>query len=191
MSRSTTKRLQQLNTDRSRTTGNRPGDRPPSFGPPGEEDRVVSRSAFVAGSVMIFLLIAASAAFFGTRAIQGDLEARTERALRIAGFQDITAAVTGFDVTLQGYYLETQSGDDATAAVAALNGVGKIDTSSLFVVEVSDIDPIAVSGRVMTFAWANDTLTISGDVSTRPSKATSRRSRQASPMKRSRRCSVR
>ncbi len=146
--------------------GNRSGDRPPSFGPPGEADQVVSRSAFVAGSVMIFILIAASAAFFGTRAIQGDLEARTERALRIAGFQGITAAVTGFDVTLQGYYLETQSGDDATAAVAALNGVGKIDTSSLFVVEVSDIDPIALSGRVMTFAWANGTLTISGDVST-------------------------
>ena len=166
MSRSTTKGLQQLNTDRGRTTGNRSGDRPPSFGPPGEEDQVVSRFAFAAGTVMIFLLIAVAAAFFGTRAIEGDLEARTERALRIAGFQDITTAVTGFDVTLQGYYRETQSGDDATAAVAAVNGVGNIDTAALFIVDVSDIDTIAVSGRVMTFAWANGTLTISGDVST-------------------------
>ena len=166
MSKSATKRLQQLNTDRGRTTGDGSGSRPPSFGPPGEDDQVVSRFAFAAGTFMVFLLIAVAAAFFGTRAIQGDLEARTERALRIAGFQDITAAVTGFDVTLRGYYHETQSGDNATAAVAAVNGVGSIDASALVVIEVSDVDPTAISGRVMTFAWANGTLTISGDVAT-------------------------
>ncbi len=166
MSRSATKRLQQLNTDRGRTTGDGSGSRPPSFGPPREDDPVVSRFAFAAGTIMVFLLIAVAAAFFGTRAIQGDLEARTERALRIAGFQDVTAAVTGFDVTLRGYYHETQSGDNATAAVAAVNGVGNIDASALVVIEVPDVDPTAVSGRVMTFAWANGTLTISGDVAT-------------------------
>jgi len=166
MSRSATKRLQQLNTDRGRTTGDGSGSRPPSFGPPREDDPVVSRFAFAAGTIMVFLLIAVAAAFFGTRAIQGDLEARTERALRIAGFQDITAAVTGFDVTLRGYYHETQSGDNATAAVAAVNGVGNIDASALVVIEAPDVDPTAISGRVMTFAWANGTLTISGDVAT-------------------------
>ncbi|GMQ84654.1 MAG: hypothetical protein BMS9Abin07_0218 [Acidimicrobiia bacterium] len=166
MSRSATKRLQQLNTDRGRTTGSGSGNGPPSFGSPGVDDQVVSKFAFIAGTVMIFLLIAVAAAFFGTRAIEGDLEARSERALRIAGFQDITASVTGFDITLQGYYHQAQSGGEAAAAVAAVNGVGKIDASALYVVEVSEIEQVAVTGRVMTFAWVGGALTIIGDVST-------------------------
>lgn len=161
MSRSATKRLQQLNTDRAkpRESG------PPSFRPPSEDDQVVSRFAFGLGSVMVFLLIVVAATFFGTMGIQQDLEERSERALRIAGFQDITAEVSGFEVTLQGFYHETQSGDDAAAAVAAVNGIAGVDATALYVVEVSDVVAEAVVGRPMTFIWTNGDLTISGDVS--------------------------
>lgn len=161
MSRSATKRLQQLNTDRA--TAREPG--PPSFRPSSEDDQVVSRFAFGLGSVMVFLLIVVAAAFFGTTGIQNDLEERSERALRIAGFQNITAEVSGFDVTLQGFYHESQSGEDAVAAVTAVNGVSEVDATALYVVEVSDDIAEAVQGRPMTFTWTNGALTISGDVS--------------------------
>lgn len=160
MSRSATKRLQQLNTDRAR-----PSDGPPSVRPPSDDDQVVSRFAFALGTTLIFLLIAAAAAVLGTTGIQGDLEERSEQALRIAGFFDISAEVSGFDVTLQGFYHESQSGDDAVAAVAAVNGVGSVDAADLFVVEVSETTAEDVDGRPITFGWTDGALTISGDVS--------------------------
>ncbi len=159
MSRSATKRLQQLKTD-----GSRPDPGPPSFRPP-QDDQIVSAVGFVVGTILIFLLIAAAAVVLGTMGIQRDLEADSERALRVAGFQDITVEVDGLAVTLQGYYHESQSGDDAVAAVAAVPGVAEVDGSELFVVEISDIDPETVEGRPITFTWSAGSLTISGDVS--------------------------
>ena len=161
MSRSATKRLQQLNTDRS----SGPATGMPSFEPPSDDDRVVSRFAFALAGLLIFLLIAIPATVFGTVGIQNDVQARAERALRIAGFQDITTEVDGLTVTLQGFYHETQSGEDAVAAVASVPGVAEIHATDLFVIEVSEIDPGTVDGRSMTFTWANRALTVSADVS--------------------------
>jgi len=161
MSRSATKRLQQLNTDRS--SGQESG--PPTFQKPGEDDQVVSRFAFAFATFLIFLIIAGAATAFGTVGIQNDLEQQSERALRIAGFQDITVEVDGFTITLQGFYHESQTGADAVNAVASVNGVTRIDATALFVIEVDEIDTVAVDGRSMTFSWTNGALTISGDVS--------------------------
>ena len=105
MSRSATKRLQQLNTDRAQPSGSAP----PSFGPPRADDQVVSRLAFAAGAIIIFGLIAAAAVVFGTSAIEDDIQARTESALRRADFQQVTVEVSGFEVTLSGFYHESRS----------------------------------------------------------------------------------
>ncbi len=161
MSRSATKRLQQLNTDRS--SGQESG--PPTFRKPGEDDQVVSRFAFAFATFLIFVIIAGAATAFGTVGIQNDLEQQSERALRIAGFQDITVEVDGFTITLQGFYHESQTGADAVNAVASVNGVTRVDATALFVIEVAEIDTVAVDGRSMTFSWTNGALTISGDVS--------------------------
>jgi len=161
MSRSATKRLQQLNADKARPdTGG-----PPSFGASGRDDQLVSRFAFLAGSIMIFLMIAAAATFFGTNAIQGDLEARSEYQLRVAGYQNITAEVSGFDVTLQGFHHESRTTEDAVAAVSGVVGIGSIDATAVFVVDVNDIEQVAITGRPITIAWSNGVVTISGDVS--------------------------
>ena len=159
MSRSATKRLQQLNTDRSS------GESPPSFRPPGEDEQVVSRFSFAIATFLIFIIIAGAATALGVVGIQNDLEQGSERALRIAGFQDITVEVDGFTITLQGFYHESQSGDDAVNAVASVRGVNQIDATALYVIEVGDIEAVAVDGRSMTFSWTNGALTISGDVS--------------------------
>ncbi len=161
MSRSATKRLQQLNADKARPdTGG-----PPSFGASGRDDQLVSRFAFLAGSIMIFLMIAAAATFFGTNAIQGDLEARSEYQLRVAGYQYITAEVSGFDVTLQGFHHESRTTEDAVAAVSGVVGIGSVDATAVFVVDVNDIEQVAITGRPITIAWSNGVVTISGDVS--------------------------
>ena len=161
MSRSATKRLQQLNADKTRPDAGGP----PSFGAPGRDDQVVSRFAFAAGTVMVFLMIAIAATFFGTNAVQGDLEARSEYALRVAGFHDITAEVSGLDVTLQGFHHESQSADVALAAVSGVVGTRTVDATSVFMVEVSEVEQILVTGRPITIAWSNGVVTISGDVS--------------------------
>lgn len=161
MSRSATKRLQQLNADKSRPEAGGP----PSFGGPERDDQVVSRSAFAAGTVMIFLLIAAIAVFFGTRSIEGDIQARSERALRFADFQNITVEVDGFTVTLQGFYHESRSSEEVIAAVAAVGGISEIDATALYVIEVNEVEQVAVTGRPITITWASGVVTITGDVS--------------------------
>jgi len=162
MSRSATKRLQQLNADKTRPDAGGP----PSFGAPGRDDQVVSRFAFAAGTVIVFLMIATAATFFGTNAVQSDLEARSEYALRVAGFHDITAEVSGLDVTLQGFHHESQNADVALAAVSGVVGTRTVDATSVFMVEVSEVEQISVTGRPITIAWSNGVVTISGDVST-------------------------
>jgi outer membrane protein OmpA-like peptidoglycan-associated protein len=161
MSRSATKRLQQLNNDRARPSSSGP----PSFRPPSEADQVVSRFSFILGTILIFLILAAGAAVLGTVGIQNDLKEQSERALRVAGFFDVAVSVDGFDVTLQGYYHESQSGDDAVAAVAAVNGVRNVEGGDLYVVEVADVDPEIVEGRPLTFSWSGGVLSVEGDVS--------------------------
>ncbi len=162
MSRSATKRLQQLNADKTRPDAGGP----PSFGAPGRDDQVVSRFAFAAGTVIVFLMIATAATFFGTNAVQSDLEARSEYALRVAGFHDITAEVSGLDVTLQGFHHESQNADVALAAVSGVVGTRTVDATSVFMVEVSEVEQVSVTGRPITIAWSNGVVTISGDVST-------------------------
>lgn len=162
MSRSATKRLQQINPDKSRPKAGSP---PPSFGGPRRDDQIVSRIGFIAGTVMIFLFIAVAAVFFGTRSIEQDIQSQSESALRRSDFQDIAVAVDGFDVTLQGYYHESRTLDEVVAAVAEVPGVRSIDAEDLFVLEVGEIEPDAVTGRPITVNWENGVVTITGDVS--------------------------
>jgi OmpA-OmpF porin, OOP family len=162
MSRSATKRLQQLNQDNNRRQAGGP---PPSFGAPRRDDQIVSRIAFIVGTFMIFLLIAAVAVFFGTRSIERDIQDRSESALRRADFQDVTVEVDGLDVTLQGFYHESRSLDEVTAAVATVPGVRSIDAEDLYVIEINEVEPNAVTGRPITIEWENGVVTITGDVS--------------------------
>jgi outer membrane protein OmpA-like peptidoglycan-associated protein len=162
MSRSATKRLQQLNPDKNRPAAGKP---PPSFGAPRRDDQVVSRIAFILGTIMIFLLISAAAVFFGTRSVERDIKAQTESALRRADFQDVTVEVDGFDVALQGFYHESRTKDEVLAALAGVPGIRSVDQEDLYALEVNEIEPDAVTGRPITIEWENGIVTISGDVS--------------------------
>ncbi len=160
MSRSATRRLQQLNE-----RGRGPASQPPSFRPPGADDQVVSRFAFGVGTFLVFAVIAAIAVLSGYRSIENDIEARSLYALQVTGFHDIDVAVDGFDVTLQGFYYPDQSPEDAVAVVSALDGVGTVDSSGVFAVEITEIEPVEVEGAPIRFTWSAGALTVSGDVS--------------------------
>ena len=78
------------------------------FTPPTDADPAASWAAFVAGMVLLVLILLVLAVLVGTGSVQSDLESRSEQALRIAGFQEITADVDGFAVSLKGQYREGQ-----------------------------------------------------------------------------------
>jgi OOP family OmpA-OmpF porin len=107
----------------------------------------------------------ALAVLMGTASIQSDLEARSEEALRIAGFQEITADADGFDVSLKGQYREGQDIESGIQAVAALSGVGSVDAAGVWEIETPDAAISVVTGSPIAFVWSSDTVTVSGTVS--------------------------
>jgi outer membrane protein OmpA-like peptidoglycan-associated protein len=161
MASKTSKRLQQLDRkpqQRSQPLTSR-------FTPTTVEDPAASWAAFVAGMVVLVLLVMALAVLMGTASIQSDLEARSEEALRIAGFQEITADADGFDVSLKGQYREGQDIESGIQAVAALSGVGSVDAAGVWEIETPDAAISVVTGSPIAFVWSSDTVTVSGTVS--------------------------
>jgi OOP family OmpA-OmpF porin len=157
----TSQRLQQI--DRRGGRGAAPP--PPSLHPSPGDDAAISWSAFIAGSLLVFLIFGALAVFSGIRAVEGDIEARSEATLLAAGFRDITADAAGFDVALKGEYVEGQDVEAATVAVAGLAGVQTVDTSGLWAVEQQEASEVVVVGDPLEFDWGGDTITVAGDVS--------------------------
>ena len=129
-------------------------------------DPAASWAAFVAGMLFLVLLVMALAVVMGTGSIRSDLEARSEQALRIAGFQEISADADGFDVSLKGQYREGQDIESGVQAVAALTGVASVDASAVWEIEAPTAVETTVIGTPVVLAWAGDTVTVSGTIST-------------------------
>lgn len=162
MANKTSKRLQQL--DRTASAKSQPMSS--RFTAPGEVDQAASRAAFVAGMVLLFLMLTSLAVFAGTRSIEADLEARSEQALRVAGFQEIKADADGFAVTLKGQYREGQDIDAGFQAVASLTGVSTVDSAGVWEIEAPTAVDVDVVGAPVSFSWSKDVVTVTGAVST-------------------------
>ncbi|MGB5167803.1 MAG: OmpA family protein [Acidimicrobiia bacterium] len=162
MASKTSKRLKQL--DRKTTTRSQPMTS--RFTPTTEVDPAASWAAFVAGMVLLVLMLMVLAVFMGTRSVESDLETRSEQALRIAGFQEITADVNGFAVSLKGQYREGQDIESGVQAVAGLSGVGSVDATGVWEIEAPDAVETTVIGAPIVMSWAGDTVAVSGTIST-------------------------
>jgi outer membrane protein OmpA-like peptidoglycan-associated protein len=136
------------------------------FSTPTDVDPAASWAAFLAGMVLLVLMLMVLAVLMGTASVESDLETRSEQALRIAGFQEITADVDGFAVSLKGQYPEGQDLDTGLQAVAALTGVGSVDATGVWEIETPDAVVSAVSGSPVVVSWSGDTVTVSGTIST-------------------------
>ena len=162
MASKASKRLQQL--DRKAPARSQPMTS--RFSTPTDVDPAASWAAFLAGMVLLVLMLMVLAVLMGTASVESDLETRSEQALRIAGFQEITADVDGFAVSLKGQYPEGQDLDTGVQAVAALTGVGSVDATGVWEIETPDAVVSAVSGSPVVVSWSGDTVTVSGTIST-------------------------
>ncbi len=162
MANKTSKRLQQL--DRKAATKSQPMSS--RFTPPGEIDQAASWAAFVAGMVLLFLMLTSLAVFVGTRSIESDLEARSEQTLRVAGFLEINADANGFAIDLKGQYREGQDLEAGVQAVAGLAGVSAVDATGVWEIEALEAVDVEIVGAPVTFTWSGDTVTVVGAIST-------------------------
>jgi outer membrane protein OmpA-like peptidoglycan-associated protein len=158
----TTKRLQQLD----RAASQRSSTSPPGFKSPVDDEPAASWAAFIAGAILIFVVFTAVAVFVGTRSVESDLEARSEQSLRLSGFGNITAHADGFAVALKGQYAVGQDIASAEQSVAELSGVGSVDSSGVWAVEVTELVAGEVVGAPVAFVWNADGVTVHGDLST-------------------------
>jgi len=161
MANKMSKRLQQL--DRKSATRSQPMTS--RFTPPTEIDPAASWAAFVAGMVLLVLILLVLAVLVGTGSVESDLGVRSEQALRIAGFQEITADVDGFAVSLKGQYREGQDIESGVQAVAALSGVGSVDATGVWEIDAPDAVDTVVTGSPLVVSWSGDTVTVSGTIS--------------------------
>jgi outer membrane protein OmpA-like peptidoglycan-associated protein len=162
MANKTSKRLQQL--DRKSATRSQPMTS--RFTPQTDVDPAASWAAFVAGIVLLVLILLVLAVLVGTGSVESDLETRSEQALHIAGFQEITADVDGFAVSLKGQYREGQDIESGVQAVGALSGVGSVDATGIWEIETPDAVDTVVTGSPLAVSWSGDTVTVSGTIST-------------------------
>ena len=167
MANKASKRLQNL--DRNRTPPTQQSSS--RFTPPSDQDPAASWPAFVAGMVLIVLVLVSLAVFVGTRSVQSDLEARSEQALRIAGFQELTAEADGFAVSLNGQYREGQDIDSGVQAVAGLTGVGSVDVAGVWEIPAAEGGDVEVVGSPIVVAWTGGSVAVSGTLSTQEQQA--------------------
>ncbi|MEA3501416.1 MAG: OmpA family protein [Actinomycetota bacterium] len=162
-----TQRLQQLD----RSTPSRSSNPPSGFKAGDTGEPASSWPAFIAGVVLVFLVFTAMAVFVGTRAVEADLEARSEQSLRAAGFDDITTEATGFAVSLKGRYTEGQDIASAEQAVARVSGVWSVDASGAWEVEATEVVVREIVGAPVAFSWSGNTVVVTGEFSTEEQRA--------------------
>ena len=161
MSRKTSTRLQQIN--RKAAAG--ASSVPPNRRPRDDDEPAASWAAFIAGSILVFVVFAAVAVVLGTRSVESDLETRSERTLQNAGFIAINADADGLAVALKGEYQEGQDIAAAEQAVANLGGVGSVDATGVWEVAAPVAVDVDIVGAPVAFTWTGDTITVTGELS--------------------------
>jgi len=102
--------------------------------------------------------------------IEADIENRSNRALAVAGYPDVTAVALGTAVSLSGNIASDQSEDDAFSTVAALEGVSNVE-GKLWPLSDGVVAEIVVTGDALDITWNAGSATVTGSVST-PDKTT-------------------
>lgn len=148
-------------SDVSRYTA--PSSKPTGFGQDDFDDSPISGVSFFLISMTLFLVIAVSAVYFGTRSIEASLEASATQALA-SEFPEVSAEVHGVAVTLSGRYT-TQDPERAFALVSEIEGVGEVD-GTIWPIATEELDAAATKGATLEATWVQGTLSIIGTVST-------------------------
>ncbi len=147
--------------DVTRYTGS--SSRPPSFGDDPLDDSIASGTSFFLVSVVVFLAIAFAAVHFGTKNIEGDLEARSYAVLQNAGFTAVDVEADGTTMNLSGSIDAEQTEESAFVAVRAVSGVGEVE-GKLWPVFSGELDEIVVTGDAIEINWDGFIVTVEGTV---------------------------
>ncbi len=147
--------------DVTRYTGS--SSRPPSFGDDPLDDSIASGTSFFLVSVVVFLAIAFAAVHFGTKNIEGDLEARSYAVLQNAGFTAVDVEAEGTTMNLSGSIDAEQTEESAFVAVRAVSGVGEVE-GKLWPVFSGELDEIVVTGDAIEINWDGFIVTVEGTV---------------------------
>lgn len=160
---SATKRLKALN--RQSASSRSGGPRFPKSGSGGDETPVSWLNFILLSAIAFFILVGISV-FFGTRRIEGSLEAQALSVLTTAGFDDVEVDASGTDLSLSGTYYTGSPIIDAVTGVGAIVGVGSVDASQLYDValplEPDEENPV---GGPIDIAWSEGTVTVRGEIS--------------------------
>lgn len=158
MAKSATKRLQELDRKMSARSGG-------SALPDPDDEIRVSWLNFILFTTIALALFVSGAVFFGTRGVQGSLEAAATEALKANEYRDIEVIATGVDLVIAGNITPEQSEEEAAAIVMSLSGVGYVETQ-LWVVEPTEIEEVIITGEPVTVTWIGSRATASGEFST-------------------------
>jgi OOP family OmpA-OmpF porin len=165
MASSATKRLKELNKQAGTA---RSATRPPARFRVnrGDDEVAVSWINFIMVAAIGFGLLLAAAIFFGTRSIEGTLEAKAIAVLESNGFDAVDVVAVGTDLHLRGtYYLGDPIGD-AIVAVGAISGVGSVESSQLYdVARPAEVVAGTPTGSPINVAWEGASVIVSGDIS--------------------------
>jgi len=141
-----------------------PPSAPPRFGEETDDDGPMSGIAFGLSSLVAFVVLVVLAVQFGTSSIEADIEARSNQALNVAGYPDVSAEATGTAVALSGNIGSDQAEADAFAAVASLEGVSTVE-GKLWPLSDGELDQVIVTGEALEVTWDAGAATVTGSVS--------------------------
>ncbi len=133
---------------------------------PGEDDEgpILSQLGFLMVSVLIFVLVTAGAAWFGSRQIQSHLAATAAAELAAAGFPDVDVVADGRDLELIGVVPEDTDLDAVAATAESVPGVRRVARSLTYVAVIEQESGPAASDP-LTIAWEEGVAQVTGTVS--------------------------
>ena len=133
----------------------------------GEDDEgpILSQLGFLMVSVLVFVLVTAGAAWFGSRQIQSHLAAVATSELAAAGFPDVTVVANGRDIALIGLVPEDTDLEAVAATAQAVNGVRRVTRTDLGFVEVVEDVSGPAAADPLTVVWAGGAAQVSGTLS--------------------------
>jgi len=141
------------------------GERVPRYIPGEEEGPILSRLGFVIASIALFLVVSATAVWFGSQRIEESLENQALRALRASGYTGVRVEAEGRVLTALGVVPEAGAG----ALVGELlreevPGARSVEVT----VEVADAgdETAVIPADPLEIRWGDGQVSVIGTVST-------------------------
>lgn len=150
-------------------TGGRPphgrGPRPPGSDPFASEDDRLETAGFVAGSIIVAVIVIGLAVVFGGRGIEAGLQEDVDLFLRRNELRDLQVTASGLDVEVIGV---VNSDTTAAALPNAIRGqfpwIRTLDVQVRVVLPREAID-VEIEADPLVFAWSGDAVTVTGTMS--------------------------